>query len=124
MAAVDTRHVNRDSLLLMAPVLFEGHGEPVRTKVRNLSAGGMMLEGDFEVERGTRLTVELRNIGKVKGSVAWAQGSRVGVAFDSEIDPKLARSKVSASGGETPTYAKPALDAPRLDDPLRKYHRL
>ncbi|MBU2048705.1 MAG: PilZ domain-containing protein, partial [Gammaproteobacteria bacterium] len=93
----------------------------VRGKVRNLSAGGMRVEDEFEVERGNRMTAELRNVGKVKGTVAWVQGSRIGVAFDAEIDPKLARAPVGTKGSEIPSFARPALDASKFDDPNRSF---
>jgi hypothetical protein len=124
MSAVDTRNLDRDSLFLMAQITFDGRSESTRGKVRNLSAGGMMVEGEFEVERGTRVTAELRNIGKVKGNVAWVQGSRIGVAFDAEIDPKLARAPVGTKGSDVPSFARPVLDAPKFDDPNRSFRRI
>lgn len=101
MSNVDTRHVNRDSLFLLAQVRAAG-GEH-RVKVRNLSAGGMMAEGEVKVARGELVQVELRNIGWVAGTVAWKQDNRFGIAFVEEIDPKLARAPVVESGD----YASP-----------------
>ena len=124
MSAVDTRNLDRDSLFLMAQITFDGRTDSVRGKIRNLSAGGMMVEGEFEVERGIRLTAELRNVGKVKGNVAWVQGSRIGVAFDAEIDPKLARAPVGTKGSEVPSFDRPALDAPKYDGPGRGIRRI
>ncbi|RJY10350.1 PilZ domain-containing protein [Aurantiacibacter aquimixticola] len=100
MNNVDTRQVGRDSLFLLAQVRIAGRDEPVRVKVRNLSAGGMMAEGDARVARGALVTVELRNIGDVEGSVAWVQGNRFGIAFVDEIDPKLARASGVAGNSD------------------------
>ena len=86
MTAIDTRSLKRDSLFLSADLTLGEGGEPVRVKVRNLSDGGMMAEADLEVERGMRLGIELRNIGRIKGSVAWTQDNRFGIVFDNEID--------------------------------------
>ena len=97
MSNVDTRQVDRDSLFLLAQVRVDGVSQPNRVKVRNLSAGGMMAEGDVEVGRGAPVDVELRNIGWVKGTVAWRQDNRFGIAFIDEIDPKQAREPVVAS---------------------------
>lgn len=97
MSNVDTRQVGRDSLFLLAQVRVDGKGPVGRVKVRNLSAGGMMAEGDVEVMRGARVEVELRNLGWVPGTVAWVQGNRFGIAFVDEIDPKLARAPVAGS---------------------------
>ncbi|APE27682.1 PilZ domain-containing protein [Aurantiacibacter gangjinensis] len=97
MNNVDTRQVDRDSLFLLAQLLVDGQDQVHRVKVRNLSAGGMMAEGDFTAIRGALVEVELRNLGTVEGTIAWKQDNRVGIAFVDEIDPKLARGSVSGS---------------------------
>lgn len=91
MTGVDTRSVTRDSLFLLANVQVDQETETHRVRVRNLSDGGMMAEGDVFVQRGVRLQVELRNIGKIGGNVAWVQDKRFGIAFDHEIDSQSAR---------------------------------
>jgi len=91
MTNLDTRQVTRDSLFLLAQVRIGGQEDVTRVKVRNLSAGGMMAEAPAKVVRGSRIAVELRNIGWVEGTVAWKQGDRFGIAFVDEIDPTLVR---------------------------------
>ncbi len=109
MSGVDTRTISRDSLFMMASVRFEGADAEYRIKVRNLSAGGMMAEGDVRVERGARLHVNLRNIGWVAATVAWVQDNRWGVAFTVEVDPMLARANVTAGGDiSTPRFVRPS----------------
>lgn len=111
MSSVETRHVARDSLFLFADLVVEGQAEDARVKVRNLSAGGMMADGSgLVVARGDRVTVQLRNVGDVKGSVAWVQGNRFGIAFDAEIDPKLVRDPVG-DGDKAPRFTRPVLDS-------------
>ena len=105
MSNVDTRQVNRDSLFLLAQVRVDGRNEVARVKVRNLSAGGMMAEGEAKVMRGTLVAVELRNLGWVEGSVAWKQDNRFGIAFVNEIDPTVVRAPVASQA--------PDFDAPR-----------
>jgi hypothetical protein len=102
MSNVDTRQVNRDSLFLLAQVRVDGQDSVSRVKVRNLSAGGMMAEGDSKVVRGSLVAVELRNIGWVEGSVAWKQDDRFGIAFVDEIDPTVVRAPAAttADGGD------------------------
>ena len=91
MTGVETRSVARDSLFLLAEIRVEQSAETHRARVRNLSDGGMMGEGQLRVQRGHRVVVELRNIGAVNGTVAWVQDNRFGIAFDEEIDSQLAR---------------------------------
>jgi hypothetical protein len=124
MSGVDTRHINRDSLFLMAEVRAEGDASGHRVKVRNLSAGGMMAEGDMAVTRGARVTVELRNVPAVEGSVAWVQDNRFGVAFAREIDPKAPRTAVGNGDLASPRFVRPASilpsGMPAEVGPLRK----
>lgn len=115
MTSLCTRTIDRDSLFLMADLVFADGRPDARVKVRNLSAGGMMIEGDLRLKRGTRLAAGLRNIGPVAGVVVWVRTPRFGVAFEEEIDPKLARSEVFGGDREAPVYARAALAAPRHD---------
>lgn len=96
MTGVDTRSVARDSLFLLADIRVEQHAEAHRVRVRNLSDGGMMGEGNLRVQRGHRLAIDLRNIGTVGGTVAWVQDNRFGIAFDDEIDSQKARRPLQA----------------------------
>ncbi|MCX9145871.1 PilZ domain-containing protein [Erythrobacter sp. WG] len=99
MTGVETRSVARDSLFLLADIRVEQGSEVNRVRVRNLSDGGMMGEGQLRVQRGHRVSVDLRNIGTVEGTVAWVQDNRFGVAFDEEIDSQKARRPIQ-SGDE------------------------
>lgn len=91
MTGVETRSVARDSLFLLADIRVEQSVESHRVRVRNLSDGGMMGEGNLRVQRGLRVSVNLRNIGAVNGTIAWVQDNRFGIAFDEEIDSQQAR---------------------------------
>lgn len=97
MSGLETRTVSRDSLFQLASIRVEQDEEVHKVRVRNLSDGGMMGEGNLRVKRGNRLKIELRNVGKVDGSVAWVQDNRFGIAFDEEIDSHLARKPASES---------------------------
>lgn len=125
MSAVDTRNISRDSLFLMATIRADGSDSDHKVKVRNLSAGGMMMECQLQLPRGARIAVELRNIGWVHGTVAWVQDNRSGVAFDSEIDPKLARASVNATGDlSTPRFVRPASLLPATPDDLARMRKI
>lgn len=97
MSGVDTRNISRDSLFLLADVRLDRADREYRVKVRNLSAGGMMAEGNVPVVPGTQLQINLRNIGWVDGGVAWVQENRFGIAFAEEINPKMVRATPGAS---------------------------
>lgn len=113
MPPIDTRDVERDSVFLLTHIICDRTGTGGSAKVRNLSAGGMMVEGNVRVICGERVRAELRNIGSIFGTVVWVHRRRLGIAFDEPIDPKLARMQVSGGHKEAPGYARPALSAPR-----------
>jgi hypothetical protein len=108
MSDHDPRQLTRDSLFLMAELRLAHESAVRKVRVRNLSAGGMMAEGDIGAVRGTHVSVNIRNIGWVEGTIAWVQGDRSGIAFAQDIDPMIARAPVIAGEG-TPRFVKPPL---------------
>ncbi|WP_293857314.1 PilZ domain-containing protein [Sphingomonas sp. SCN 67-18] len=92
----------RDSMFLQARVRRLERDEEIVARVRNLSAGGMMMETPAQLVRGDRIESEVRGIGLVRGKVAWASEGRVGVAFDSPIDPKAARVPIGRAAAVAP----------------------
>lgn len=108
MTGVETRSVARDSLFLLADIRVEQSSDAHRVRVRNLSDGGMMGEGNLRMQRGHRLTIELRNIGVINGTVAWVQDSRFGIAFDEEIDSQKARRPLQGAEGAEIGTAQPS----------------
>lgn len=95
MAGNEQRQINRDSLFMLAGLRVDGRDPVRRVKIRNLSSGGLMAEGDMRVVAGTPVEVELRNVGWVSGVVAWVQESRFGIAFHQDIDAKSVRAAQS-----------------------------
>lgn len=126
MTGVETRSVSRDSLFLLANVRVEQQSEQHRVRVRNLSDGGMMGEGTIKIKRGNRVDLELRNVGLVKGTVAWVQDQRFGVAFDEEINSQAARAPSNGSGQEADfaTQVSPAHRAPPAPDTQRTLRKI
>jgi hypothetical protein len=87
------RQAERDSLFLTATMKVHGLAAPVTVRVRNLSNGGMMIDGNGMMMPGQAIETELRGIGPVTGVIAWVEAGRAGVAFDEQVDPKMARSQ-------------------------------
>lgn len=98
----------RDSLFLVASLQIEDRPGPIEVRVRNLSSGGLMAEYAHPVEIGTAVEVEMRGVGKVAGDVAWTTAGRIGISFESPIDPMQARKPVTAPATE-----------PRKDKPIK-----
>jgi hypothetical protein len=93
--AAHSRQSPRDSLFLLATCHLPQRHEEQRIKVRNLSATGLMAEGPVQAVVGEPVSIDLRNVGRVDGIVAWVQATRFGVAFADAIDPVLVRQPAS-----------------------------
>lgn len=100
------RELDRDSLFLKAELKFVDGDDCGEVRIRNLSAGGLMAEAPVRTKRGDKVELDMRNIGKVTGYVAWVAQGRFGVAFDFPIDPKLARKPVGQNKLELPRYLR------------------
>ena len=98
VAAAHQRLANRDSMFLQARIVRRGCPD-LTLRVRNLSSGGMMAETGDAFAVGDAVQVELRTIGLIEARVAWVRSSRIGIAFDRPVDPKLARKAPPQSPG-------------------------
>ncbi|MDX3908823.1 MAG: PilZ domain-containing protein [Sphingobium sp.] len=111
------RASSRDSLFLLT-VLTAPDGQDLgNARVRNLSANGLMADCENPFGSGDRVSMKLRGVGNVEGTIAWAKGDRIGVNFDAPIDPKLARRPVANTGGTSgtlPEYLRPPVQSSRL----------
>lgn len=101
------RAAERHSLFLQATLRRDGDGPPVTMRIRNLSASGMMAEIGEPFEKGDHVSVELRGVGVIEGSVMWREDKRIGVAFAQEIDPRLARKTVAIRPATPPPAVAP-----------------
>lgn len=105
------RAQDRESIFLSAKVQFTSRREPVVVRVRNISAGGMMVDCTQPVGPGELLDAEIKNIGRVRGRVAWRTDNRMGIAFDYPIDAKKVRLK-AAPDPRSPLYINMDFGAP------------
>jgi hypothetical protein len=99
----------RDSMFLAATIRrrTDKEEELVPVRVRNLSAVGLMADYDRDAEPGEPVLVSLRGIGQVPGMVAWIRKGRIGIAFDEDVDPLLARRPVSGQAAPDPVQHRP-----------------
>jgi len=104
-ANTSSRNAARDSLFLSTELRVPGVAHPLTTRVRNLSEGGMMVEGHPALAEGVRICANLRGIGQTEGYVAWSLAGRAGIAFDKPVDPQLARYPVGRTNAST--YMRP-----------------
>jgi hypothetical protein len=103
MSATEKRHSFRNSLFLTAPCKVLGQGVEMTVKLRNISPEGLMAEGPYTPACGAQVELDLRNIGKVEGSVVWVQDNRFGITFAHEIDAERVKHVPPPSEATRPT---------------------
>jgi len=89
----------RQGLLKVASLQWNGMSMPVR--VRNISTGGALLEGDRALPADAKVQLDLPGCGSLGAEVRWTGGRRMGVQFEKEFDLRRlapARERGSASG--------------------------
>ena len=79
------RRSRRSHVLMAASIEAAGSSTPVR--MRNLSAEGVLIEGDDLPIEGT-IVLFRKNDLKATGHVAWVKDNRAGIAFDTLLDPE------------------------------------
>lgn len=85
----------RDSVFLLAELRIHGLIGTAQVRVRNLSSGGLMAEMPNPVPPDSAVEIEIRGLGPIPGRVVWQTEGRAGIAFDTEIDPQLARKPIT-----------------------------
>lgn len=111
------RQDKRDSLFLSARLSIAG-APPVTARVRNLSAGGMLVELPAEASAGDAIEGDLRGVGAISGMIVWIRSGHAGIAFDDDVEPKLARTPTGAKTSTPAYYANAPVKRPALR-PLR-----
>jgi predicted signal transduction protein with EAL and GGDEF domain len=98
----------RHRLIRNGRLLWDGHTLPVR--LRNISAGGAMIECDNQLEPGTPVELDLAEAGTLPAEVRWCQQGQVGLHFGEEFAlGKLARTRRKGTMPKmvTPEYLEP-----------------
>ncbi len=89
---------DRDSLFLQAKLRLPDQPDQYGIKIRNLSANGCMAESNITAVTGTKIEIDIRNLGWVLGNVVWVIDNRMGIAFEDPIDPLVARQTIRITG--------------------------
>jgi diguanylate cyclase (GGDEF)-like protein len=98
----------RHRLIRNGSLLWEGRTLPVR--LRNISAGGAMIECDSQLEPGTPVELDLSEAGTLAAEVRWCQQGQVGLNFGKEFAlGKLARTRRKGAATQVlkPEYLEP-----------------
>jgi len=74
----------RQGLLKVANLQWNGMNMAVR--VRNISTGGALVEGDRVLPSESHVQLDLPGCGSIGAQVRWSEGRRMGVQFEQEFD--------------------------------------
>jgi diguanylate cyclase (GGDEF)-like protein len=110
----------RQGLLKVATLQWNGMNMTVR--VRNISTGGALIEGDRPLPPDSSVQLDLPGCGSLGAIVRWNQGRRMGIQFETEFDlrrlaPGKDRgfgAKLKAQGYTNLRYADAAADKKAL----------
>ncbi len=92
------RATPRQSVLLSTTIRSPALDAPVSARVRNVSAGGILVEPARPLASGLQVVVDLRGVGEVSGEVVWVAETRAGIRFNAPIDPDACRKPVGGGG--------------------------
>jgi len=79
------RTSTRHHVLLMREIQTEAMATPVRIRVRDISARGMMAESSVRMQEGEKLVLRLSDGTQVAGAVQWVRGLSFGIIFESDL---------------------------------------
>jgi hypothetical protein len=100
----DNRATIRRRVLIRASMRLRGKAEEWLLTVKDISSTGMRAHSKVCILPGTRLDIELPNIGWIPGEVVRTEGVGViGVRFGAIIDPARTQVPVSGSYGASPS---------------------
>ncbi len=89
----------RQGLLKVANLQWNGMNMSVR--VRNISTGGALIEGDRCLPTDSKVQLDLPGCGSIGAEVRWTESRRMGVQFEDEFDlRRLAPGKANGFGAK------------------------
>ena len=106
----------RQGLLKLANIQWNGMHFQVR--VRNISTGGAMVEGDRILPVGASVQLDLPECGSLGAEVRWAEARRMGLQFDEQFDLRKLNTGRPKGFGAQPDYGR---TSPQEDRRVLRY---
>lgn len=106
------REKRHTTMLLVARIVLET-GEDQLCRIRNISPGGLMIESSATLGQDQTITVQLRDLCALAGTVVWVRARNCGIKLDKLADvPELLRSITGKAADASPAAFVPR--SPRL----------
>lgn len=93
-------------------------------RIKNISAGGLMVEGTGAIESGTNIYVEMSDNRRIPGTIVWTRGNAMGVKFDQKVDLRELLSSRRPRHGFTPRPPRLHVSCGATVKIGRLYHRV
>jgi PilZ domain-containing protein len=93
-SSISQNRRSRRSNVLMAAAVETATGL-ANVTLRNLSSDGALIEGDRIPEQGYAVIFRKKEL-VISGRIAWVNGRRAGIAFDSKLEPETVLRHVPA----------------------------
>lgn len=81
--------------------------EAFTVRIRNISAEGVMLECEREIEPGAQVRLNIADAGTMAGEVRWSRGGQLGIKFEQRFDLKLLAQTRPSASPDRPGVMKP-----------------
>ncbi|MDP3674145.1 MAG: PilZ domain-containing protein [Novosphingobium sp.] len=108
--ANECRVAKRSRVFMRANMRVRGSTFEYPLSIKDISSTGLKAAMDVSLFPGTRVEIDLRNIGWVAGEVVWVDSKGVvGVRFSAVVQPERTHSQVSGSYGPAPSSVAPQL---------------
>ncbi len=106
------RRSRRSNLLMSAAI--DTAGGTVEVMLRNLSADGVLIEGDDIPQPGSEVLFRRKDL-RATGRIAWLNDRRAGIAFDSKLEPETVLRHVPVPKSRVqPPFRRPGFSSPAL----------
>lgn len=103
----EQRVTNRSRVLMRAIMRIRGAAFDYPVTIKDISSTGLRATTNISMFTGTRIEIELKNIGWVPGEVVWADAEgQIGVRFDAVIQPERTQNQITGTYRAPP---KPSL---------------
>jgi hypothetical protein len=99
--AAQRRITERHPLIWSGIVYYDYQVEPVR--LRNVSAGGALVQSSHDLLEGETVYLDLREAGKHEAKVCWTRGGQSGLAFTEPFDLQLLSKCAPEVASDSPT---------------------
>lgn len=109
---------------LRHPLIWSGHvhcnHETISVRLRNISAGGALIECEHSLKTGSELLLDLGEAGTIFATVHWAHADAIGLRFHAPFELQrlaAARPEVAGTRWVAPDYLR---DVPQGNSPWAK----